>query len=113
MVKKREILKSDVRADQILNAAVKVARRSGWESMTRDVVAEEASCGVGTVNNMYGTMTQLRRSVMRRVVDLIVAGDHEDDLLIIVAKGMAGAYVEALKAPSEVKQLAFELMSRG
>ncbi len=110
MVRIRKVLDADVRANLILMAAVKVARTHGWESMTRDNVAEEADCAVGTVNNMYGTMDELRHSVMKHVVDLVRDGDTSEELLVIVGKGLSDKYIEAVKAPKKVKTLVFEMM---
>lgn len=111
MVKLRRVLDADVRANLILIAAIKVARAHGWEAMTRDNVAEEADCAVGTINNMYGTMDDLRHSVMQYTIDLIRGGDESEELLIIVGKGLSDKYIEAVKAPTAVKKLVFRMMA--
>lgn len=96
----RSRLKPELRKEQILDAAMIVAERSGYLNMLRREVADEAKCGNGTVSHYFGTMTQLCRAVMRKAI--------EDRNLSIIAQGIAAQDRHALKAPGDIKQAAME-----
>lgn len=51
--------------DDLLDAALKVARKVGYKRMTREEIAECAGCSSGQVSHLLGTMVQLRRTVLR------------------------------------------------
>lgn len=108
---KRQTLTSEVRSDQILSAAIDVARRDGWEAVTRDNVAEEADCAVGTINNMFGVMYNLKKAVIAKACEMVEAGDHDVNLVTVVAKGLASGDAGARNATTNVKELAFKLMA--
>lgn len=98
----RTRLKPEVRRDQILTAAIEVAKRDGFANITRDAVATHAGVSNGQVNHMFNTMTQLRRAVMRAAV-------HRE-ILPIVAAGLAGGDSEAHKAPEWLKRNALDTL---
>jgi AcrR family transcriptional regulator len=56
------------RKQDILDAALHVAERDGYMLMTRENIALQAGVSVGLVSNYFGTMKQLRRTVMRQAV---------------------------------------------
>ena len=109
-MKKRTLLSPEVRSNQILSAAVRVVRDMGWEGLTRDRVAEEAECAVGTINNIYGTMDDLRDAVMTEAINIIENGDHCDEIIKVVSHGLANGDKIAKSAPRMVKDLAFAMM---
>ena len=95
-------LRPELRKEQILEAAMIVAERSGYKEMLRREIAKEANCGNGTVSLYFGTMTQLHRAVMRKAI--------QDEILTIIAQGIAARDANALKAPTDLRQAAMEWM---
>lgn len=88
------------RADAILHAAVAEARHAGFGRFTREGVAKRAHMSPATVSQYVKTMAQLRRDVMRAAI--------RDELLDIVAQGIAARDPHAMKAPDELKRRAIE-----
>lgn len=92
------------RKQQILDAAVAVAEVNGYQSMTRHAVATRAGVAPGLVSAYWGTMTQLRRAVMRRAIKL--------EKTVIIAQGLACGDDTARGAPPALKaQAAKTLMN--
>jgi AcrR family transcriptional regulator len=58
-------LKPKERKQQILDAAIKVTVRVGFNSLTREAIATEAKVSDGTVSFHFNTMKQLRRALAR------------------------------------------------
>lgn len=94
----RERLSPDVRKETLIVAALAVAKRDGFSNLTRASIAEEAACSTGLVTNYLGTMTALKREVMRAAV--------KREVVEVVAEGLAVRDKQALKAPEELKQKA-------
>lgn len=88
----------ELRKDQILSVAVDLARKVGCHKLTRDEIAHRAGVSMGLVSRYFGTMKQLRRSVMRSAIT--------QEIPEIVAKGLANNDPHARKAPAELKLLA-------
>lgn len=100
---KRRLPPND-RKYQILTAALAVAARpGGWSKLTRDAVAREAQCADGLVSKYFGTMTQMRRTVMRSAV--------LTENLAIVAQGLATGDPHAQKADESLKRKALETLA--
>jgi AcrR family transcriptional regulator len=96
---------SEVRRDQILDAALALARKGNYMNITRDRIALQAGVSPGTVSGYFGTMPNLRRDIMRAAIR---AGAVE-----VVAQGLANRDKQALKAPAELKAAAAALMMGG
>lgn len=107
---KKEYLKKDARRDQILTAAMDIALTSGYDTLTRDGVAERASVAAGQVNRIFNTMPQLRRAVMRSTVAQLELNPMNKRLLMILAAGLSSRETPALNAPMEMKQEALKLL---
>ena len=86
------------RKAQIMEAALTLARRNGFESVRMEGIANEAGCVNGLVVHYWGTMSQLRRAIMREAVRI------ED--LQLVAQGLAVGHPAARKAPQALKEQA-------
>jgi AcrR family transcriptional regulator len=86
------------RTQQILNAAVRVAKKSGYLNITREAVAAEAGCSIGLVTLRFETMTQLKRAVIRQAV--------KERVLEVIAQGIVARDTYALRAPEELKKQA-------
>jgi len=66
--------------DTILGAAVQLARKCGYQNLTRLNVAHAAECGTGTVNYHYASMDLLRTAVVEYAIQ------HE--ILPIIAEAL-------------------------
>lgn len=84
------VMKSD-----ILKAAVRLAKSKGFRNFSRDDVATAAETATGTVSYHYRGMTGLRRAVMQYAID--------NEVLEVIAQGLAERHVLALKAPEELR----------
>lgn len=82
----------------ILKAAVRLALGQGFRNFSRDDVAAEAKTATGTVSYHYRDMSGLRRAVMQYAID--------NEVLKIVAQGLAEGHSLASKAPDALKQRA-------
>jgi len=91
-------LNPDVRASQILAAALTVAAKKGYQHMTRDEIAAAAGASPAAINQRFSTMTELKRAVMRAAVSQRVVA--------VVAQGLADGNPYARKAPDDLKKLA-------
>lgn len=90
------------RDNRILNAAIELAKEDGYQWITRDAVAARAGVSPATINNVFGTMVDLKRAVLRAAV--------EREIVEIVAQGLADRHQIAQDAPSELKAQAALLM---
>jgi AcrR family transcriptional regulator len=96
-------LAPDVRSGQILDAAVKLARRVGWRKLTRDNIAKAANVSTGLVSNYFGSMDNMRDEVMKVAV--------RDSILPVIAQGVADRNKVAMRAPAAVRQKAVANMA--
>ena len=92
-----------LRKDHILNAAIKVAKKKGYNKITRDDVAEAAGVSMSLITHYFETMNQLKRDIMRTAVK---RGIPE-----IVAQGLVNKDRHALKASKELKTKAAHLIA--
>lgn len=99
----RERLTPTVRRAEVLAAALRVAEVRGYRQMTRDEIATEAHCSPALVTAMLGTMTALRRHVLRAAV----AGE----VLPVIAQGLAARDAHAMRASDKLRRLAGEWMA--
>lgn len=91
-------LHPNVRKEQILDAAIKVAESVGYANVQRADVAAQANCASGTVNRYYGTMKQLKRDIIRHAI--------KAKNLIIIMQGIANCDPAVSKIPNDLKQQA-------
>lgn len=89
------IRKSLLTKDHIFETALRLAENEGFNNITRDGIALAASVSVGLVSHYFGTMTKLKRSIMRAAI--------KRKLLSIVGTGLVLKDKTALKAPEHVK----------
>lgn len=87
-----------VRKQEILTAAVKLAKRIGYNSIERDAVADLAKVSPPLVSKYFNTMSNLRTEVMREAVRL--------EIPEIVAQGLAVSCPVAKDAPIELRKAA-------
>jgi AcrR family transcriptional regulator len=86
------------RHDDILAAALRVSVTVGYNRITRDDIALAAGCSPALVSEMFGTMTCMRRSLMRAAV--------ANAVLPVIAQGLALRDPHALRAPAELRAAA-------
>jgi AcrR family transcriptional regulator len=91
-----------LRYSHILGVAIERARVEGWNQMTRAAVAEAAGISEALVSHYFGTMDELRATIMQEAIRRRVVE--------IVAQGLAAGNVVAKGAPDEVKQAALAYM---
>lgn len=87
-----------LRREQILAAAVELAKTDGYRKMTRDDIAKRAGVSTGLVTKYFSTMPALRRDVMRAAV--------RNNVAEVVAQGLANRCSHAMKASPELKKQA-------
>lgn len=85
-----------VRKQQILDAAMVEADKHGYTNVTRSGVADRVGCSPALVSFYWGTMKQLRRSIMGEAVRI----RH----LRILAQGIIAKDSRALGAPDDLRK---------
>jgi len=88
------------RKQQILNAAISVARDKNYSTITREDIANRAQVSTGSVARYFGTMCQVRRAIMRAAI--------QKEILPIIAQGLVGNDKNAEKAPAQLKEKAMK-----
>lgn len=91
------------RNKRVLEAALEVAAESGYQALTRELVASRAGVSTGSVNNAYGTMQGLRDAVMAAAV--------ARNLASIVGAGLAANHPAAREAPPAVRKAALAALA--
>jgi len=94
----RKRLEPAERKQQIMTAALKLARKHGYMIITREAVAEEAGVSAGLVSLYWGTMPKFRRSIMREAV--------RTECMPVIAQGLVNGDPIARRAPDDVVSLA-------
>lgn len=89
----------------ILDAAVAAAKKHGFARLRLVHIAEQAECSNALVVSHYGTMAQMRRAVMRAAV--------KQEILPIIAEGIATRDPVACKAPDSLKEKALATLAAG
>lgn len=95
--KQRRMAPKDRKAD-IMSAALRAATKCGFANVRAKDIAEEADCAHGLMFSYFGTMAQMRRAVMRAAI--------KQEVLCIVAAGIALGDKDACKAPKELQDRA-------
>lgn len=93
-----------LRKESILDAAMIIAKGRGYRKVTRELVAKAANISPGLVSRYFGTMAQLQRDIIRRAI--------KDEVLEVVAQGLANGDKHALKASKELKTKAAHFLTQ-
>lgn len=101
----KRIRRPDTRPTEILAAAIKLAHRHGYATLSREQIADAARCSPATVSHVFGTMPQMRRAIMGEAIRLRDAK--------IVAQGIAIRDSRALKADATLRAAAAESIRHG
>lgn len=91
------------RHDSILAAAVRLAEIKGYTKVTRDDIALAAGCSPALVSEVLGTMVALRRQIQRAAI--------ANEVVPVIAQGLAARDPHALKAPAYLKIAAGKYLS--
>lgn len=94
-----------LRAESLLPAAIEAAKRHGFLHVTRAQIADQAGCSAALVSRYFGTMPDLRRTIMRYAVK------HE--VVELVAQGLAAKHPHALRASEGLRQRVAEYFKKG
>ena len=92
------------RRAELLKAALELAESQGVDKVTQAEVARRVGVTHALVIHYFGTVTQLRRDVMRAAV--------KQRIVPIVARGIALGDAHALKADEALRTLAAKHLSR-
>lgn len=93
-------LEPETRRNEILEAALSEAKKSGFHSLSILGVAVKADCSRALIHTYFNTVSQLKRAVMRQAI--------KNENLLIVAQGLVAGDTTARKAPDWLQQKALE-----
>jgi len=94
----RSRVNSDLRRDQILDAAVTLSISDGYHKITREQIAAKCGISPALISNYFGTMINLRRDIVRHAIKC--------EIVEIIAQGLANADNHARKAPDSLRKAA-------
>lgn len=94
----------EIRQQQLLEAAIYVAKTEGWSKLTRAKVAAKAQVAASLINFYFGDKDEFRTSVMKAAV--------ERNIVSVVAEGLLYLNPAALDAPAPIKNRAKEYMQK-
>lgn len=107
--KKRTRLHPDQRRSQILDVAISIAVKDGWKAVIAHNIADTAGVSYGLVQGSFNTMTQLRRAVIREVLNRM-DGKPDPKYVPILAAAIGSGDMAARKVPAEIKEAVFNLL---
>lgn len=87
-----------IREEQLLAAALELARHTGYTRVTREAVADRAKVSPALISARLGTMADFRRKLMRYAVRVAC--------LPVIAQGLAARDPHAAKASPDLKRQA-------
>lgn len=93
------------REAQIIRAGATLAKEIGYAMLTRENVAHAAGVSPALLTNLFGTMDNFRDKLMQFAVD--------NNVVSIVADGLAARNSTALSAPDALKKQAVTHIARG
>lgn len=94
----------EVRQQQLMEAAITVAKTEGWSKLTRAKVAYQAGVAASLINFYFGDKDSFRTSVMQEAVGR--------NLVSVVAEGLLYHNSAALEAPEPLRKRAEEYVER-
>lgn len=90
------------RKQHIMDAAMKLARRQGYQNVKRADIADTAGVSNALVSKYFATMPQLKRAIMRHAVTISCP--------TVVMQGLACGDPQARKATQECKARAAQML---
>lgn len=112
---KKQNKSKDDRREQILKSAFDMAILDGYDSLTRDAVADRAGVASGQINWIFGEVDNLRGEVLSRAIEKLSPENIKREtfpaeLMYVVAKGLAAGHSVAKGAPENIKLEALKLL---
>jgi AcrR family transcriptional regulator len=104
---KRKRLAPEVRKEELLSHALRIAARVGYAHVTRPMIAEAAGVTPVLVSYHFGTMIAFRRTLMRAAV---AQAAHNADARRVVLQGHMAKDKQAAKVSPEVFGIAMAEM---
>jgi AcrR family transcriptional regulator len=95
-------MSKDKRKQSILSAAMTEAKHHGYTNVTREAIAQRATCAPALVSFYFGTMVDLKRAIMSEAI--------RTRELRIVAQGIADGHPKAKRAPEELRLEALQYL---
>jgi AcrR family transcriptional regulator len=91
-----------IRKEQILLAAIKLSKRVGYHSITRDSVAEIADVSSPLISVYFPTVASLKAAVIRAAID--------NEIVEIIAQGLSLNHPQVRKISKPVKHKVMEFL---
>lgn len=95
---------ADLRRSHMVAAALKLARVHGYKNVTGPMVGEAVGLSKASVIHRFGTMDEMRDSIMREAIRVCDS--------VVVAQGLAASDKIAIGAPEDVKADALEHLAK-
>ena len=89
------------RRERLLEAALTLAARHGYENVTRNMIAAESGCS-GALVSWHWTASELHTAILTRAVDVAQ--------LDVLAQGLALRHPVALAAPEALRRAAADTL---
>lgn len=103
MTKIRRRENPEIRREKILRAAVRLAKRIGYQAVTRDDVADEADVSQGLVTYYFATIANLKSELIDTAI--------EKEIVAIVAQAVSVGDVQIKKLNPGLKQKVSEFFT--
>lgn len=107
--KKRTRLHPDQRRKQIVDAAINIAVKDGWESVVAHNIANTVGVSYGLVQGAFDTMTGLRRAVINEVLDRM-DGKASPQYVPVIAAAIRSGDMAERKVSAEIKSAVLDLL---
>ncbi len=96
--------KPAVRAQEIMDAAVKLAEVQGYRTVSRGQIADAAECAASLISHYFGDVPALRQAIMREAIEI--------ENIEIILQGLVVKDGLALGAPKPLRVRAFNLLDQ-
>ena len=100
---KKRAVSSVLRKDQILNVAIDLSKKYGYQKIKRSDISHHAGVSENLISNYFGTMIKLKRLIIRHAI--------KNNIIEIIAQGIANNDPHVKKASKELKEKAIKLIS--
>jgi len=96
------VRRPESRKQEILDAAITLSRRHGYQVITREAIGQLCDCSPATISLYFGTTQNLKRAIMSAAI-------AREDLLVI-AQGLVTGEAKAKAAPPELRRRAMAVL---
>lgn len=102
--KKRTRLTPMARRQQLLNVALILAEKIGYQKVSQYTIAKYLGISLNLTIYHFNNMSELRHAIMRAAI--------ERKIIPIIAQGIGAQDVHAHKAPDDLKKQAIEFLTK-